>query len=185
MGPRHELSTAQYGWSQGHIFGVVGSTDHHNGFPGSYGYGRLAVWADSLTRDGIWDAITRRRTYALTGDRIELEFSLNGHIIGAVSPAAAERWIDVSVRGGNSIDYIEVLHNNHIIHRENVFPTQVSTGKFKIYIEVGWGRTQSRRRSGTLMWRFTMEPCVKLNLVFAAMVPRHPPTPIRISPIRD
>ncbi|MEM6431490.1 MAG: DUF3604 domain-containing protein, partial [Deinococcota bacterium] len=56
MGPRHEQSTAQYGWSQGHVFGLVGSTDHHNAFPGSYGYGRMAVWAENLSRETIWQA---------------------------------------------------------------------------------------------------------------------------------
>ena len=80
MGPRHEHSTAQYGWSQGHVFGVVGSTDHHNAFPGSYGYGRLGVWAESLSRDAIWNAIKARRTYVLTGDRIELAYSLNDQV---------------------------------------------------------------------------------------------------------
>ena len=41
MGPRHGQSTAQHGWANGHVFGVIGSTDHHNAFPGCYGYGRL------------------------------------------------------------------------------------------------------------------------------------------------
>ena len=77
MGPRHEQSTAQYGWEQGNLFGVVGSTDHHNAFPGSYGYGRMGVWAESCSREAIWEAIQKRRTYALTGDRINLQFSLN------------------------------------------------------------------------------------------------------------
>ncbi|MEZ4719329.1 MAG: hypothetical protein R2851_25055 [Caldilineaceae bacterium] len=70
MGPRHEQSTAEYGWEQGHVFGIIGSTDHHNAFPGSYGYGRLGVWAPALSRDAVWEAIAQRRTYALTGDRM-------------------------------------------------------------------------------------------------------------------
>ncbi len=142
MGPRHEHSTAQYGWAQGHVFGVVGSTDHHNAFPGSYGYGRLAVWADSLSRDGIWQAISARRTYALTGDRIELLFALNDQPMGSVLPATDERWIDVAVQGGDAIDYIEVLHNNRLIHRENVLPPETIGTTYKVYIEVGWGEQQ-------------------------------------------
>ncbi len=142
MGPRHELSTAQYGWSRGHIFGIVGSTDHHNAFPGSYGYGRLAVWARSLTRDSIWEAIQQRRTYALTGDRIELAFSINDQPMGSLLPPSGERHITVQVRGGGSIDYIEVLHNNCIIHRENVLPTRSASGTYKIAIEVGWGERE-------------------------------------------
>lgn len=147
MGPRHEHSTAQYGWEQGHIFGVVGSTDHHNAFPGSYGYGRLGVWADSLTRDGIWRAISERRTYALTGDRIELVFALNDQPMGSITPATPERWIEVGVRGGDSIDCIEVLHNNRVIHRENILAAGVEDRVHKVYVEAGWGE-----RAGETDW---------------------------------
>lgn len=139
MGPRHEHSTAQYGWSQGRVFGVIGSTDHHNAFPGSYGFGRLGVWSESLTREAIWDALGRRRTYALTGDRIELAFTVNGQVMGAICPPAEERWIETTVRGGSAIDYIEVLHNNRLIHRETVLPLPTDRGTFKVYLEAGWG----------------------------------------------
>jgi len=139
MGPRHEHSTAQYGWSQGNLFGVVGSTDHHNAFPGSYGYGRMGVLAEALTRDAIWDAIQNRRTYALTGDKIALDFRLNGEPIGSVCPANDNREIAAAVTAGGSIDYIEVLHNNRVIHRENVLPQPTDAGRFKIYFEMGWG----------------------------------------------
>lgn len=152
MGPRHQLSTAQYGWERGHIFGVIGSTDHHNAFPGSYGYGRMGVWAQALTRDDLWTAIQQRRTYALTGDRIELRFSVNDLLMGDVGPAAQERWVDVSVRGGDSIDYLEVLHNNQIIHRESIFPQRHTSGTFKVYIEMGWGE-----REQVMQWDFDLE----------------------------
>ena len=75
MGPRDYRSTLQYGLAQGHRVGVMGSTDHHSAHPGSYGHGCLGVWAESLTRDSIWQAIQERRTYALTGDKIQLEFA--------------------------------------------------------------------------------------------------------------
>lgn len=141
MGPRHEHSTAQFGWEQGNVFAVVGSTDHHNAFPGSYGYGRMAVWAKSLTRDALWEAIQQRRTYALTGDKIDLRFTLNGVCMGSMCPASDVRNLQIAVDAGDSIDYIDVLHNNRIIHRENIFPqaVMVTEGRFKVYIEMGWG----------------------------------------------
>lgn len=139
MGPRHEYSTAHYGWAQGHLFGVIGSTDHHNATPGSYGYGRLGVWATALDRDAIWQAIQQRRTYALTGDRIELQFTLNETPMGGVALAAGQRDITVAVRGGDALDYVDVLHNNVLIHRETVFPARATSGRFKCYVEVGWG----------------------------------------------
>ena len=139
MGPRHQLSTAQYGWSLGHTFGIIGSSDHHNAFPGSYGVGRLGVWAESLTRDAIWTAISNRRTYALTGDRIELAFSINGHIMGEKCPYNSERLIEVEVIGGDAIDYVDVLHNNYLIHRYNAIPNKINENFFKVFLEVGWG----------------------------------------------
>jgi len=142
MGPRHEQSTAQYGWAQGNRFGVIGSTDHHNAFPGSYGYGRMGVWSESLSRDGIWNAIMQRRTYALTGDRIALAFALNDLPMGAVCTPSQDRSIDVAVTAGSTIDYIEVLHNNRIIHRENVLPSMNQDGRYKIYVEMGWAELE-------------------------------------------
>lgn len=139
MGPRHEHSTAQYGWQENNVFGIVGSTDHHNAFPGSYGYGRLGVWSEGLTRDAIWEAIKQRRTYVLTGDRIQLGFSLNETPIGGIAPADPDREIQVSVVGGSAIDYIDVLHNNRVIHRESVLPqTEDKSQTFKVYVEMGW-----------------------------------------------
>ena len=139
MGPRHEHGTAQYGWASGQVFGVVGSTDSHNSFPGSYGYGRLGVWSESLTRSAIWNAIQKRRTYALTGDRIELAFSLNGSTMGDVSPSNFERRIEVSVTGSDSIDYIDILRNNTLIYRENGLLQGAFKDRCKVYFEIGWG----------------------------------------------
>lgn len=138
MGPRHEQSTAQYGWAQGHVFGIIGSTDHHNAFPGSYGYGRMGVWAQDLSRQSIWDAIQQRRTYALTGDNIIVGFSVNGHPMGDICPADDQRWIEVDVQAVDAIDYIEVLHNNRVIHRESVLPDDETDNVYNVCFEMGW-----------------------------------------------
>jgi hypothetical protein len=145
MGPRHWHNTYQYGLAQGHIVGAIGSTDHHSAHPGSYGHGRLAVWAKELSREAIWNGIKARRTVALTGDKIELAFSINGELMGAILQPAEERHISVSVAGGNAIDYVDVLHNNRIIHRADLYEKVAGpqanpfAGPYKIHFEVGWG----------------------------------------------
>ena len=141
MGPRDERGTMQYALKTGKIFGVIGSTDHHSAFPGSYGYGRVAVWADELSREGIWEAIAARRTYALSGDRIRLAFSINGAPMGAILPSTPERQIDVDVTGGDTLDYVELLHNNRVIHRWNGFEndSKDTVGAKKVFLELGWG----------------------------------------------
>lgn len=142
MGPRDWNSMLQYGLEQGHVVGVIGSTDHHSAHPGSYGHGRLGVWAEQLSREGIWNAIRDRHTYALTGDNIRLAFSINGAPMGSILPPSDERDIQVSVEGGDAIDTIELVYNNQAIKRWNPGCWQSFDSlhqHLKIYVEVGWG----------------------------------------------
>jgi hypothetical protein len=142
MGPRDGRSTLQYGLEQGAMVGVVGSTDHHSAHPGSYGHGKLGVWATDLSRNAIWDGIQQRRTYALTGDRIEVQFSLNDTMMGSVAPPSNNRDIDITVRGGDAIDYIDIVHNNNLVHRHSPLYQPVEdcyAQPMKVYLEVGWG----------------------------------------------
>ena len=144
MGPRDRRSTVQYGLEQGQIFGFIGSSDDHSAHPGNYGYGLAAVWAEDLTREAIWDAICRRRTFALTGDRIGLQFALNGSPMGAVLPYSYERNIDVAVDASATIDTIDILRNNRVIHREAISPgIYDGTGPCKLRLELGWGERES------------------------------------------
>ena len=142
MGPRDFASTVQYGLEQGHIFGFIGSSDHHSSHPGTYGYGQAAVWAEDLSRFGIWEAIAKRRTYAITGDRIRLEFALNGRPMGEIVLASKERWIEAAVEAGSAIDYIEVLCNNRVIRRETVYQSVFDANRpMKVLLEMGWGES--------------------------------------------
>ena len=141
MGPRSSQGTLQHGLAMGKVVGVIGSTDHHAAYPGSYGHGRLAVWASEPTRAAIWEAIAARRTYALTGDRITLAFSIDGRPMGSVLPPTPERHIEVAVAGGGAIDYVEVLHNNQVIHRSDRLAGGADSADetVKVLLEVGWG----------------------------------------------
>jgi hypothetical protein len=146
MGPRDWRSTYQYGLSRGHVVGAIGSTDHHSAHPGSYGHGRMAAWAETLSREAIWKAIKAHRTYALTGDRIVLAFSVNGALMGTVLPSTSVRDISVAVEGGHALDYVEVLHNNRVLDRVGPFGNTGSArnhnpyaAPLKTYLEVGWG----------------------------------------------
>ena len=153
MGPRDWKSTLQAGLAQGNIVGVVGSTDHHSAHPGSYGHGRLGVWANALTREAIWDALVARRTYALTGDCIRLEFSLNGAPMGSVIPAMREREIHITITGGDAMDYIELLHNNQGLRRWNPTDWQSTDAMpVKVHFEVGWAE-----RNQIVDWDNTLE----------------------------
>ena len=143
MGPRDHNSSAQRGLELGHIFGFIGSSDDHSAHPGNYGYGLAAVWAEDLSRAAIWDAICRRRTYAVTGDRIGLQFALNGQPMGAVLPYCAERHIEIAVDAAATIDTIDILRNNRVIQREALAPSRYDgSGPCKLRLEMGWGESE-------------------------------------------
>jgi hypothetical protein len=142
MGPRDGRSTMIQGLLEGKRFGIIGSTDHHSAHPGSHDHGRLAAWAKELTRDGIWEAIQSRRTYALTGDRIELAFSLNGAPMGSILSPCQDRAVEVAVTGGSTLDYIDVVKNGVTIARRSaneIARREVADFRGKVTLAVGWG----------------------------------------------
>jgi Protein of unknown function (DUF3604) len=153
MGPRDWKSTLQYGLAQGKRVGVIGSTDHHSAHPGSYGHGRVGVWAHELTRDGIWDALHARRTYALTGDCIAVRFAINDAPMGTVLPPTLDREIEINVDGGDELDYVELLFNNQVIERWDTREIHdVDFAKpLKVCLELGWGE-----RNQIMDWRGTL-----------------------------
>ena len=146
MGPLNGANTVQAGLAAGHHFGFTGSTDHHAAHPGSYGYGRTGVWAENLSRESIWQALLDRRTYALTGDRMDVRFSVGGAPLGSqISVPPGPRRIEYEVQGGGAIDRVEVLKNNRVIHRREHSPSPPerlenhSLISGLVYLEVGWG----------------------------------------------
>ncbi|UCC96432.1 MAG: DUF3604 domain-containing protein [Phycisphaerales bacterium] len=160
MGGRITCNTLQQLWEQGVQVGIVASTDDHLGYPGAYGEGLLAVYAESLTRESIMEALKARRTYGVSADRIELDFRLNGHWMGETMPAAAARKIHVKVKGKGVIDRVEVLRNNQVIHRDHPIdrPVRASSWEKPVLcrIEFGWGPWGDLNMARICDWRFKL-----------------------------
>lgn len=158
MGGRYTKNTIQYLWSQGKQVGVVGSSDDHLGYPGGYGEGLVAVYADTLTRESIMEAIKARRTYAVSADRIELDFRINEHYMGESIPFTPTRNIFVKVKGKDVIDRVEVLRNNNVIYR--YYPCDQNTDDSSwdepvlCRIEYGWGPWSGLNVPRTVDWNF-------------------------------
>jgi len=73
---------AQDYWQAGMRMGVLASSDEHSGQGGRPHGGIAAVFTDRLTREGLFDAIRYRDCYATTGERILLDFSVEGLRMG-------------------------------------------------------------------------------------------------------
>ena len=158
MGGRYTKSTVQWLWTSGVEAGVIASPDDHLGYPGAYGQGLAAVYADSLDRASIMEALKARRTYAVSADRIALKFKVNGHWMGESIRSGFSREISVQVRGEDGIDRVEVLKNNRVIHRDHPVdrqPNDLSWNKpVLLRVEFGWGPWAAFKMPRTADWRF-------------------------------
>ena len=158
MGGRTTQNTLQWLWEQGTQVGVVASTDDHLGYPGAYGEGLVALYAERLTRQSIMEALKSRRTYGVSADRIELDFRLNGCWMGETIPSATTRKIHVKVKGKDVIDRVEVLRNNEVIYRNHPIDRKVGASSWKqpvlCRIEFGWGPWGDLNMARICDWRF-------------------------------
>ncbi len=155
-GGRWTLNTMQSLLAQGYRMGVVASSDDHLGYPGAYREGLAAIKAAELTREAIFDALRNRRTYAVTGDRIELDFQLNGQAMGQELPYERERRIEVAVSGWDQVDRVEVLKNNEVVHRDFPMDRRISARSWNepmlVRFEYGWGPWPALGIGGVADW---------------------------------
>ncbi|MGE5585074.1 MAG: CehA/McbA family metallohydrolase [Bacillota bacterium] len=115
----------------GYRVGVVASGDNHDSLPGlrqatdiwrkgkmAQRSGLVAVYAAENTREAIFNALWDRRCYATTGQRIILDFKVNGAVMGQEIPVddlCAERRISVSAIGEDVVSKIEVFKNGKVL----------------------------------------------------------------------
>jgi hypothetical protein len=157
-GGRWTRNTLHQILAEGHRLGVVASTDDHLGYPGAYRQGLAALCATDLTREALFDALRNRRGYAVTGDRIEIDFRLNGRFMGQLLPFARDRNVSVKVRGWDQIDRVEILKNNRVLHR--AFPMDLVTGQGSwnrpvlLRFEYGWGPWPALNMERVCDWDF-------------------------------
>jgi hypothetical protein len=102
---------ARDAWAQGNKFVTIASSDDHNGQPGKRFNGLAAVTAPSLDRTAILNSIAAGHVYGTTGERILLDFSLNGKPMGSVLKTKAGEPLNlkVEVHGTGPLEVIEVF----------------------------------------------------------------------------
>ena len=126
---------AQDAWMRGMRLGTIAASDDHRAQPGKPHWGLAAVRAPELTREAVFDALHARRTYGTTGQRILLDFRVNGAPMGSeitleaplpepcagTSPECGERAaataalaprFDVTAHGTDIIEHVEILRHS-------------------------------------------------------------------------
>ena len=121
--------------------GFVGGGDSHTGHPGipyvdAPVFGMSGVYASELTREGIWEALRSRRTYATTGDRIILRFDINGSPMGEEIERSVPLRITAETVPCAPVKSFELVRNNRVIHRvksarlEHSYAGKISSGDY-------------------------------------------------------
>jgi len=134
--PPRRVGGVYDGLRKGLRYGLVGGSDTHTGRPAGsaddvrpYWGGYCAIWAAGKTRRDLFAAFMARRTYALTGARIVLQFTVNGEPMGAEIPAAKKCDISVRVWAPGYVARIQILRDLEIL-REFTPGTRVCTVEF-------------------------------------------------------
>jgi hypothetical protein len=96
-----------------------------------------------LDRNSIIQAINNRHTYALTGDRILIDFCVDGAMMGSTIKAGSEVEASYDVRCPDELEVVEIIQDGEVVHR--VYPkTKIDLDTavaepFQIRLEWGWG----------------------------------------------
>jgi hypothetical protein len=157
------------GLEKGHKIGFVGGADSHHGRPGQTNCpskynilprreGLAAVYAKNLLRKDIYTGLKTRSCYATSGERILVEFSINGVQMGnelQLKGKQTKLAISGTVAGTTTIRKIELIKNGKITESrqgmnqiERLYVEEIKQGKQTDYYymrvvqadgEIAWG----------------------------------------------
>jgi len=114
--------------AKGYKLGFTGGSDSHSlhlncdkpsGLPYltlRYRGGITGIYAKELTRKNLFEAMKARRVYATTGERIIIDFKIDGHMMGEEYIANKPPSIRGEVVGTSKLKKIEVIKNNNVIY---------------------------------------------------------------------
>ena len=102
---------ARDAWAQGRRYGTIASSDNHFAQPGKPVKGLAAIFAPANTREALFAGMKARSTYGTTGERILLDFRINGCDMGGelFVPDGTALTVEVEVHGTDNIAFVEVM----------------------------------------------------------------------------
>ena len=154
MGPGASGGSVQEALARGCRLGIMASSDSHEDHPGAYDNGLIAAVVPQLTRASLWDAFRERRIYGVTGDRIELDFSIDGLPMGSVIRGGEVRRIAVKVSAWDAVERIDLIRNNELVESfiepRGADDDDARRVRFRFMVEWGWDRLGARDWTGAL-----------------------------------
>jgi hypothetical protein len=158
FGGRESANTVRAALGRGLRFGFVASSDNHAGFPGAYGEGLMGALVTAFTREAILEAVRARRTYALTGDRIEVEFTVDGSVMGSSMTAGARAEASYAVRGRDELDVVELIQDGVVVQRshpqQRITMADAFAAPVQVRLEWGWGPWSALALDRITDWHF-------------------------------
>lgn len=116
------FGNARWALQTGFRLGLVGvSDDHHTDEPPVLlGTGLTGCRVDALARADLLAALRERRCYATNGERIQLDFDVDGTLMGGELSAPLDSTVtaNVSVMGTDTPSAIEILQNGVVVARK-------------------------------------------------------------------
>jgi len=90
--------------------GFIASGDH-NGM----GVGVAALWVKELTREGVMEAMKSKRCFATTGDKMIIDFRVDGQTTGSTIQTKHTPKLELNVKGQHELAKVEILRNSQVI----------------------------------------------------------------------
>jgi len=143
MGPRTGQTCVERGWQKGYRFGVIAAGDNHS-CPGVYGFGYCAVLAESNSKEDIWDAFINKRVYGVSRDKIRLDYSIDGAVMGQTIRPDKKSRLHLEIVASNALDRIEIIKDSDVVEmipHTSTWEKEKLSGKikFKFKLDLGWG----------------------------------------------
>jgi len=109
---------ARDAWALGKRYVTIASSDDHFGQPGKAHRGVTAVYSDELTREGIFDGLEVGACYGTTGERILLDFRVNGLPMGT----------ELAAEPGQELAFSFKVHGTDVLCVVEVFRCRLEAG---------------------------------------------------------
>ena len=115
--------------------------DNHKGKWGNANDARDVILTDDFSQEGIYQAIRDRRVYATEDKNLEINYTLNGQLLGSTIKEAETANIQVSVYDpdpSDSISKVEVVVNSGAVAYTWDNPTELASGELECAIPASY-----------------------------------------------